>query len=187
MTEALATEIGQLSASAPTMPEDEYLALFAKNAPQEWPRADHRITGVSITTGARVVWEAGGDVPLGLALAASCCVPGLFPPVTIGADRYIDGGVWSVSNADLLLDDALDAVLFIGPIAGEEGLGRIASASFQRELADLADKGVRTHALIPRVPFAGASLMDASQREAGYATGVDDGRAAANAVLDLLA
>ncbi|WP_370249863.1 patatin-like phospholipase family protein [Nocardioides sp.] len=37
------------------------------------------------------------------ALAASWAVPGLFPPVTIGRRRYLDGGAVSPTSADLLL------------------------------------------------------------------------------------
>ena len=34
------------------------------------------------------------------AVAASCAVPGVWPPVTIGGRRYVDGGVRSSDNAD---------------------------------------------------------------------------------------
>jgi hypothetical protein len=37
----------------------------------------------------------------GLRGRASCAVPDIWPPVTIGATRYIDGGVRSTSNIDL--------------------------------------------------------------------------------------
>ena len=35
------------------------------------------------------------------AVAASCAVPGIWPPVSIGGRRYVDGGVRSSDNADL--------------------------------------------------------------------------------------
>jgi NTE family protein len=34
-------------------------------------------------------------------VAASCAVPGVWPPVTIDGRRYMDGGVRSTDNADL--------------------------------------------------------------------------------------
>jgi NTE family protein len=34
------------------------------------------------------------------AVAASCAVPGVWPPVTIDGRRYVDGGVRSAENAD---------------------------------------------------------------------------------------
>ena len=36
------------------------------------------------------------------AVAASCAIPGFYRPVKIRGRRYVDGGVWSVSNIDLL-------------------------------------------------------------------------------------
>jgi len=35
-------------------------------------------------------------------VAASCAIPGFFHPVRVGPRRYIDGGVCSASNLDLL-------------------------------------------------------------------------------------
>ena len=40
-------------------------------------------------------------IPLTDAVVASCAVPGIWPPVTIGGRRYMDGGVRSSDNADL--------------------------------------------------------------------------------------
>ncbi len=36
------------------------------------------------------------------AVAASCAIPGFYHPVTIGGRRYVDGGIYSASNMDLL-------------------------------------------------------------------------------------
>jgi NTE family protein len=155
--------------------------------PEDWPVGDLRVTGVSISSGKRVTWDAGSDVPLRLAVAASCSVPGLFPPVTLDGDRYTDGGLWSGSNADLLLGEGCDAVVFAGPMAGDTGIGRVAARSIERELDALAATGTATHALLPRVPFAGTSLMDPLQREPAYAAGFADGRAAAATVAALIA
>lgn len=42
-----------------------------------------------------------------------CAVPGVWPPVTIKGHRYIDGGVWSGTNADLAA--GCDRVLVVTP------------------------------------------------------------------------
>jgi NTE family protein len=47
------------------------------------------------------------------AVAASCAVPGIWPPVTINGRRYIDGGVRSPTNADLAA--GYDRILIITP------------------------------------------------------------------------
>jgi NTE family protein len=60
-----------------------------------------------------VVFAKDSNVDLVDAVAASCAVPGVWPPVTIGGRRYIDGGVRSSTNADLAA--GCDRVLVITP------------------------------------------------------------------------
>jgi len=43
--------------------------------------------------GAPVVLRDGSHTSLEDALCASCAIPGVFPPVTVGARQYVDGGV----------------------------------------------------------------------------------------------
>jgi NTE family protein len=45
------------------------------------------------------------------AVAASCAVPGIWPPVSIGGCRYVDGGIRSSDNADLAAGYARIVVL----------------------------------------------------------------------------
>ena len=74
------------------------------------------------------------------AFAASCAVPGIWPPVTIRRGRYIDGGARSHTNADFAAD--CSRVLVILPL--QPG-GRLAAAL----AAEL--KGLRTRAkVLPR-------------------------------------
>jgi NTE family protein len=54
---------------------------------------------------------------LSRAVAASCAVPGYFAPVEIGGDRYIDGGVASPTNADVLRREGLDLVMVVAPMS----------------------------------------------------------------------
>ncbi|WP_236790371.1 patatin-like phospholipase family protein [Amycolatopsis sp. GM8] len=88
--------------SADTIAEEHYLGrpLFAEFAGIPWPSA-LRCTGVDTRTGRLTVWDADSGVDLPTALAASCAVPGLFPPVTIHGTRYVDGGVINPLNVDL--------------------------------------------------------------------------------------
>jgi NTE family protein len=57
------------------------------------------------------VFTKDSGVDLVDAVAASCAVPGVWPPVTINGHRYIDGGVRSGTNADLAI--GCDRVLVI--------------------------------------------------------------------------
>jgi NTE family protein len=49
------------------------------------------------------------------AVAASCAIPGFYHPVTIDGRRYVDGGIRSTSNLDLLRDEGLDLVICFNP------------------------------------------------------------------------
>jgi NTE family protein len=54
------------------------------------------------------------------AVAASCAIPGFYRPVEIGGRRYVDGGVCSASNLDLLADRDLDLVICLNPLSSRE-------------------------------------------------------------------
>ena len=49
------------------------------------------------------------------AVAASCAIPGFYRPVTIAGRRYVDGGLWSTSNLDILRNARLDLVICLNP------------------------------------------------------------------------
>jgi NTE family protein len=59
------------------------------------------------------VFSRDSGVALVDAVAASCAVPGIWPPVTINGRRYIDGGVGSATHADLAA--GYDRILVIVP------------------------------------------------------------------------
>jgi NTE family protein len=49
------------------------------------------------------------------AVAASCAIPGFYYPVEITGHPYVDGGIHSTSNLDLLADRDLDLVICLNP------------------------------------------------------------------------
>jgi NTE family protein len=64
---------------------------------------------------------------IGDAVAASCAIPGFYRPVKIGRRRYVDGGVCSVSNLDLVAGRGLDLVICLNPLtSSSEGSSGIA-------------------------------------------------------------
>jgi NTE family protein len=85
---------------------------------QTWPQRGVAVVAVEAGTGQRTVFDPGSGVELVDAVAASCAVPGVWPPVTIGGRRYIDGGVYSISNADLAA--GYDHVLVLAPMIDAE-------------------------------------------------------------------
>ena len=77
-----------------------------------------RIVTVALDTGeTRVFGEPGSDaVPISLAVAASCALPGFFRPVRIDAADYIDGGVRKTAHISLALRERCGLVLCVNPI-----------------------------------------------------------------------
>jgi len=94
------------------------------------------IVATDYGTGERVAFGRAGAPPADLAdaVAASCAIPGFYYPVTIAGRRYVDGGVGSPSNADLLTGTDADLVICLNPMSSPEpgGLlspgGRLAQA-----------------------------------------------------------
>jgi NTE family protein len=86
--------------------------------PSGWgPHPNLWIVACDYETGRRVAFGSP-DAPeanLADAVAASCAIPGIYHPVTIGDRRYVDGGIRSTSNLDLLRDETLDLVICLNP------------------------------------------------------------------------
>ncbi len=86
--------------------------------PGGWsPHPNLWVVACDYATGRRVAFGRA-DAPeaeLADAVAASCAIPGIYHPVTIGGRRYVDGGIRSTSNLDLLRDAGLDLVICLNP------------------------------------------------------------------------
>jgi NTE family protein len=129
-----------------------------EHAGDRWPDGLH-ICAVRRSDGARVVFGRAGAPPTRLAAAvlASCAIPGYFRPVTIEGTEYVDGGVHSATNADVLKSEALDVVVIVssmsaadGTVNGADGwLRRTVHRRLEREIARLADAGTAVITLEP--------------------------------------
>ncbi len=94
--------VGRASLRARTVPESERLAVIEERLTNpSWPDRRFLITAVEAETGELRVFDREGGVRLAEAVAASCAVPLVWPPMTVNGRRYVDGGVRSVTNADL--------------------------------------------------------------------------------------
>ena len=186
-TPALFREVGRRAIAADTLPESVWIGRF-EHLGDEWPDGDLRVTAVDCATGQRRIWTAADGVPLCAAVASSCAIPGVFPPVSLDGTRFIDGGLWSSSNLDVVLDADVDRAIFIGPLrAGDPAASRALAA----EIGLLESEGVQTTSIVPGEAFAteigAANLMNPTFRARGLALGIDDGTAAARRVQVLLA
>lgn len=77
----------------------------------------HWVIACDYATGRRVAFgrDDAPDADLADAVAASCAIPGFYHPVSIAGRRYVDGGIYSTSNLDLLRDEGLDLVVCLNP------------------------------------------------------------------------
>jgi NTE family protein len=91
--------------------------------PAGWPPAPLWLCAVQLRDGKRVVFGQPGEpgARVGQAVAASSAVPGYFRPVAIDGRRYIDGGMRSLTNADLLRAMDLDLVIVSSPMSQASG------------------------------------------------------------------
>ena len=83
-----------------------------------WPAEDLWVCAVRLHDGRRVVFGRDASAPVtsvARAVAASCSVPGFFAPVVIDAEPYVDGGMYSPSNADVLAGYGLDFIVISSP------------------------------------------------------------------------
>ncbi|MGW2054423.1 patatin-like phospholipase family protein [Streptomyces sp. NPDC001840] len=93
--------VGRFALAADTAPEAERRAVIESRLPSsEWPARTLRIVAVDAENGEPRVFDNASGVSLVDAVAASCAVPGVWPPVTIEGRRYVDGGLRSGENAD---------------------------------------------------------------------------------------
>jgi NTE family protein len=125
--ETVRRRIGRIALRVATVPEEERLRLVGDRlGVRGWPERALKVTAVDAATGEFVAFDRASGVPLRQAVSASCAVPGVWPPITAGGRRYIDGGLRSPANADLAEGYARVVVLApitrgIGPIVGVDG------------------------------------------------------------------
>jgi NTE family protein len=118
-----------------------------------WPVEPMWIVAVDLDSGRRTVFGQPGE-PVATpaeALRASCAIPAYFEPALIDGARYVDGGVHSTTNADLVGADRPDLVIISAPMSAVRGASRIgfelpirqiARMSLAREIAALRRLGI---------------------------------------------
>jgi NTE family protein len=85
----------------------------------DWPRDPLWLVAVRQHDNARVVFGRSPTEPttVAKAVAASVAIPGVYRPVEVAGNRYIDGGVHSVHNADLVAGERFDLVVVSAPMS----------------------------------------------------------------------
>ena len=143
-----------------------------------WPDAPLWINAVELDTGRRVTF--GRDIAhapdVADAVAASCAIPAFFAPVVIDGVRYVDGGVHSPTNADLVAGLGLDLVIVSSPMsvaaagfrmAPDQPARRLARYALGREVARVRRSGTPVLTFQPTdtdLAVMGLNAMEESRR-----------------------
>src|SRR6185295_18590653 len=176
---ALLIEIGAFALAAKTVSEDTFIASFGSIAGtgEKWP-AGFACTAVDAADGSFQLWDQSSGIALGRAIASSCSVPGIYPPITIQGRRYIDGGMRSATNIDLV--KGYERVLVIA-VLSNMALDFM-RAGIAREIERLTSAGAKVELIVPNancLEAFGNNLMDSSRRGDVALAGAVQGRAEA--------
>lgn len=94
--------------------------LVESFVPGRWPdHPSYWAIAADYSSGKRVAFGRD-DAPkarVAEAVAASCAIPGFYHPVKVAGRRYVDGGICSTSNLDLLCGADLDLVICLSPMS----------------------------------------------------------------------
>jgi NTE family protein len=171
--------LGRWALRAETVPEAQRREVIVNRLPShEWaahPRL--LVTAVDAESGEAVIWDRDSGVGLVDAVAASCAVPLVWPPMTVNGRRYVDGGVRSPVNADYAT--GCSRVLVLAPVRAS--IRR--SGNLGRQLASL---GPHTRSVVfspdaeARAAI-GRNVLDPAMRAAAARTGRRQAAAVADA------
>jgi len=128
-----------------------------------------RVAAVDRRSGRRVMFGAPGAPPASVSAAvlASCSVPWIFAPVTIGGREYVDGGVWSPTNLDAAPAGRGSSVLCLVPTASLQAartpagaLRAFTSTTVATEALAVRSRGARVRTVAPDPRSAGVMGID---------------------------
>ena len=143
-----------------------------------WPGRPTWICAVRMPEGRLTVFGRDvDDADLATAVEASSAIPGYFAPVVHGGATYVDGGVHSPTNADLVAGLGFDIVVVSSPMSGTSaalrgrwtGARPLHAATLAREVRAVRRDGTPVLVLQPGpdvVEAVGPNSMDPGRRAA---------------------
>ena len=143
--QTIRANIGKAAFNVKTMSEEERLEIVASRLPKkDWnQKIQFVLNAIDAETGEWVTFDKDSGVPILLAVAASSSLPGLSPPTAINGRHYIDGGLSSLSNADLAQEKDRVLIIVAEPALMEEKsmLSPMYRITFENELKVLKKSG----------------------------------------------
>jgi NTE family protein len=176
-------KIGAIALATETVSEAVRRDVIAQRLPShEWPDRMLRISAIDAATGELIAFDRTSGIGLVDAVAASCAVPGVWPPVTIDGRRYMDGGVGSTVN--LAIAEDCDVAVVLVPS------GRSAPPPFDTgavdEVESFPGNAFGVFADAESLAAFGANPLDPACRIPSAHAGRAQGRRVAAAVADFL-
>jgi NTE family protein len=169
--------LGAWALAAQTVPEAARRAAIESRLPvHDWPQRRLLLTAVDAQTGEPRIFDNDAGVSLVDAVAASCAVPGIWPPATIDGRRYIDGGFRSLDNADLAAGSA--RVTIVSPMGFDPPFP--VPVPLREVVTQLVAGGSEVTVLVPDEPSReamGANPLDPATRTPAAQAGREQGRA----------
>lgn len=179
-------EIGAFALAAKTSDEATFLQSFGRSfagLPEDaWPERGFACTAVDALTGEFQMWTKASGVGVTRAVASSCSVPGVYPPVTLQGRSYIDGGMRSTINADQAVGHDLVVVIQVRGGANAGAAADATAARVETELDVLRDTGAKVVLIGPDAgsqAAMGLNLMDFRKRADAARAGLAQGLAQA--------
>jgi NTE family protein len=179
--ELIRAKIGKMALNAQSISEEASISrsMFAPFVGQAWPN-QFRVTTANARTGQLQIWDASSGAPLERAIAASTAVPGIWPPITINGERYIDGGVRSMLNADLAIGSDIVIAVSCFPLIAQDKAGTpfftATNAALRAELDAVRGSGATLAVIEPHSEFLvltkrGTAMMDSNLVPEAYRLG----------------
>ena len=170
-------QFGRFALDARTVPEVERRAVVEGRLPSAaWPATPTKLIAVDCGSGTMTAFDAASGVSLVDAVAASCAVPGVWPPVTIDGRRYTDGGVRSTDNADLAA--GAERITVISPMGMDAAIPTL--LPLREAVAALSAGGASVTVVWPdkaSVAAIGTNALDPATRTPAATAGRAQGRA----------
>ena len=170
--------VGALALEASIASQSERRKIIERRVPVHgWPGKRFLVVAVDADSGARRAFDRTSDVPFIDAIAASCAVAGIWPAVPIGGRRYIDGGFYSIDNADLAAEYERVVVLTL-----RARVPPLCVVSLDTAIDKLRRHGARVEVVHPdeageaAIASVGGNILDPAVRERAVRAGREQGQ-----------
>lgn len=174
--------IGAFALRSETPPAAVRRAIVAARLPgPAWPQRWLGVVAVDANSGEHALFDRDSGVDVIDAVTASCAVPGTWPVTEIAGRQFMDGGIRSMTNADLAMGAA--QVVVLAPLGYSED--NPVSGHLRAEAAQLRAAGCQVDVIVPDGPSLralGDNVLDPARRIPSAEAGVAQGLALAAAL-----